>query len=182
METKKNVKNNEVANEVKNVVRSNATVIGVRVIKNAGAENRVIIDLDCKPFESIKPNGEIIDTTSFSKDTIALTMQIGSFIPELQLATTLAMGQRINPQIIALALMNAKIDIVREFKAAGEARATGNENDVYSNDAYTTTITKVVPNVNDLNRQMIMMLIQTQLTTAVTTTTTTTTKPNPFAL
>lgn len=58
-------------------------------------DNRVIIDLDCKPYLN-KENTDIISMVSL--------------ISDLHLIATNTITEKITPQIIALALMNAKID------------------------------------------------------------------------
>lgn len=185
MATKKaNESANNVANETKDVTIKGAKVKAVRVYDDgSGSAKRIIFDLDCKPFESIKQEtGEIFDTTSFSKDTFEVINQIGDKIPMLQLASTLALGKRINPQIIALSLINAKIDIVREFKEAGDPRNEGRDDATFDTDTYVTRIVNVVPVSNPLNEQFIMSLIQTNLTAETQKSHVTNVVPNPFQI
>lgn len=185
MATKKEKESaNNVANVSKDVTIKGANIKAVRVYDDgAGSAKRVIFDLDCEPFESIKQEtGEMFDTTSFSKDTIEVINQIGDKVPILQLASTLALGKRINPQIIALSLINAKIDIVREFKEKGEARNEGRDDAIFDTDTYVTRIVNVVPASNPLNEQFIMSLIQTNLLAEAPKARITNVAPNPFQI
>lgn len=171
--------------EEKTIVKRKGVVIATRTIDND--PKRIVIELDCESFESIKPNGEVIDTTSFSKDTIELLKQIGSKVELLDLANTLANGKRVNKSVIALCLKNAEIEIEREFHTEGETRNTGNESDVYANDTYTTKVISVKANIAPAFQQVLMSMIldKSQLLDADTTAAAnmfTNVKPNPFML
>ncbi len=143
------------------------------ILKNEDGRARVITDKEFVTIDYKTEKEE--DSTAFSLNPFNLLQQIGEQIPILHMANTMAMGEQLNPQIIALAVTGADIDFTREFHAKGEARKE--TNDAYSKDCYTTTITKVVPHISEAANAMIMHLISTKLTlpkTAVI--------PNPFGL
>lgn len=168
------VKNNanEVANEkVTKVTITNATVTKVMIPK--GDTSRITFVTD-KTFETIDmKTKETKETQNFSLNIYEVVNQIGTSVPEIQLADTLAMGKQVNPEIIALAMTNATIDFVRDFKAEGEQRRA--TDDVYKNDCWTTTIVKVTTHIAPIFAQMLTNKVMTQ--PAVVTMAGT---PNPF--
>lgn len=143
------------------------------VLKTEDGRMRVITD---KGFITIDYKTEKEEeTNSFSLNQFNLVQQIGEQIPILHMANTMAMGEQLNPQIIALCMTGADIVFLREFHAKGESRKE--TNDAYSKDCYTTNITKVVPHISEAANMMIMQLISTKLTlpkVAII--------PNPFGL
>lgn len=145
----------------------------ISVLKAEDGRMRIITD---KEFLTIDFKTEQKEqTNSFSLNSFNLLQQIGGEIPILHTAFTMCMGEQLNPQIIALSLVNADIAFTREFHAKGESRKE--TNDAYSKDCYTTNITKVVPHISEAANMMIMQLISTKLTlpkVAII--------PNPFGL
>lgn len=143
------------------------------VLKAEDGRMRVITD---KGFITIDYKTEKEEeTTSFSLNSFNLLQQVCEFIPILKMANTMCMGEQLNPQITALAMVDADITFLREFHAKGESRKE--TNDAYSKDCYTTNITKVVPHISEAANMMIMQLISTKLTlpkVAII--------PNPFGL
>lgn len=143
------------------------------VLKTEDGRMRIITD---KGFITIDYKTEQKEeTNSFSLHPFNLLQQIGEQIPILNMANTMAMGEQLNPQIIALALVGADITFLREFHAKGENRKE--TKDAYSKDCYTTTITRIVAHISEAVNMMIMQLISTKLTlpkVAII--------PNPFGL
>ena len=143
------------------------------VLKAEDGRMRIITD---KEFLTIDFKTEQEEqTNSFSLNPFNLLQQIGEQIPILHMASTMCMGEQLNPQIIALSLVNADITFTREFHAKGESRKE--TNDAYSKNCYTTTITKTTPHISEAANMMIMQLISTKLTlpkVAII--------PNPFGL
>ena len=143
------------------------------VLKAEDGRMRIITD---KEFLTIDFKTEQEEqTNSFSLNPFNLLQQIGEQIPILHMASTMCMGEQLNPQIIALSLVNADITFTREFHAKGESRKE--TNDAYSKNCYTTTITRITPHISEAANMMIMQLISTKLTlpkVAII--------PNPFGL
>lgn len=139
-EVKKNAAEAQNASETKIVETFNAKVL--RVILPQGNDQRITLVTNTN-FKSIDfTSQEEVIKNRFGLDQFALVNQVRELVPDIQLAETLAMGQMVNPQIIALALTNADITFKREFKSADELRENGEE--TYGRDLYKTTITKVV--------------------------------------
>lgn len=152
----------EAATEAKELVKLTAKVVRVGMFPDD--PNRVSLITDAE-FETIdKKNGGVLTTNSFGLDTIALVSQVSQFVPEIQLAETLALGARVNPQIIALALLNANITFERQFREKGEEREYKQKNkpDVYTADCWTTKITSCRTNINPVFANMLMQLITTK--------------------
>ena len=145
----------------------------VSVLKAEDGRMRIITD---KGFITIDYKTEKEEeTTAFSLNPFNLLQQVCKYIPVLKMANTMAMGEQLNPKIIALAMVDADITFTRDFHAKGEARRE--TNDAYSKNCYTTDITKVVPHISEAANMMIMQLISTQLTLPKVGTI-----PNPFGL
>lgn len=143
------------------------------ILKTEDGRIRVITDKDFLTIDYKTEKEE--QTNSFSLHPFNLLQQVGEQIPILNMANTMSMGETLNPQIIALSLVNADIAFTRDFHANGESRKE--TKDVYSKDCYTTTITKVTPHISEAANMMIMQLISTKLTlpkVAII--------PNPFGL
>lgn len=143
------------------------------ILKTEDGRIRVITD---KEFLTIDYKTEKEEqTNSFSLHPFNLLQQVGDQVPILNMANTMSMGETLNPQIIALSLVNADITFTRDFHARGESRKE--TNDAYSKDCYTTTITRVTPHISEAVNMMLMQLISTKLTmpkVAII--------PNPFGL
>lgn len=95
----------------------------------------------------------------FGLNIYAVVNQVGQYVPEIQLADTLAMGKCVNPQIIALALTNAEIVVKREEHEQGEKRK--NSNELYARDCITSEIIKVKTNIKPIFAQMLMQVVTT---------------------
>lgn len=145
----------------------------VSVLKAEDGRMRIITD---KEFVTIDYKTEKEEeTTAFSLNPFNLLQQVCQYIPILKMANTMAMGEQLNPKIIALSMVDADITFTREFHAKGESRKE--TNDAYSKNCYTTDITKAVPHISEAANMMIMQLISTQLTLPKAGTI-----PNPFGL
>ena len=132
----------------------------VRVMINENAEDRISFVLD-KEFETIDmKTGEEKMTNIFGMNIYNFVSQVSSFVPEIQLADAMATGQMVNPQIIALAMLNADIEIKREFHEKGEKRES--TNDVYSNDCIVSKIVKVTTHVHNTFVAPLTQLIMTK--------------------
>ena len=167
----KNEKATEQKNEKALSYEVKAKVLSV--LKAEDGRMRIITD---KEFVTIDYKTEKEEeTTGFSLNPFNLLQQVCEYIPILKMANTMAMGEQLNPKIIALALVDADITYLREFHAKGESRKE--TNDAYSKNCYTTDITKVVPHISEAANMMIMQLISTQLTLPKAGTI-----PNPFGL
>lgn len=162
---------NEVVKTYPNIV---AKVTKVMLPEN-GNDNRITFVLD-KEFETIDKNtGEHKQTNMFGLNIFAVVNQVSQFVPEIQLADTLALGKTVNPQIVSLAMTNANIEIKNTFRAKGEKRQ--NTDDVYSNDCVTREIVKVKTNILPVFATMLERLI---FTAPAIVTQTSATVPNPF--
>ena len=155
----KNAKATEQKNEKALSYEVKAKVLSV--LKTEDGRMRVITDKDFITIDYKTEQPE--ETTSFSLHPFNLLQQVGDQIPILNMANTMAMGEQLNPQIIALCMVGADITFLREFHAKGESRKE--TYDAYSKDCYTTLITKVVPHISEAANMMIMQLISTKLTT-----------------
>lgn len=150
-----------------------ATIL--KVIIPQGADTRVTFVLD-KEFTTLDfSTGEEKVTNMFGLNIYAVVNQVSSFVPEIQLADALALGECVNPQIISLAMVNAKIRVKREFHAKGEARK--NSKEVYARNCITSEITSVKTNIKAVFSQMLSTLVATKPSkpraTAI---------PNPFGM
>lgn len=166
---------NEKATEQKNekALSYEVTAKVISVLKAEDGRMRIITD---KGFVTIDYKTEKEEeTTAFSLNPFNLLQQVCKYIPILKMANTMAMGEQLNPKIIALAMVDADITFLREFHAKGESRKE--TNDAYSKNCYTTDITKAVPHISEAANMMIMQLISTQLTLPKVGTI-----PNPFGL
>ena len=172
----------EVSTEAKENAMTNSHHIGrvskVMIPKDGiGKENRIIFIMDDKcVFTTIDyKTHEINETTSFSLNVYNVVNQVVNYVPEIQLADTLAMGAMVNPMIIALAMTGATIEFDRVFKLASDTRE--NTNEVYGQDCFVTKITNVKTSINPVSYNMLNHLIMTQ---PCIKTITTSAAPNPF--
>lgn len=153
-----NEENVEIVNSEENEEEANiieATI--TKVMLPQGNDERITFVLD-KEFTTIDfSTGEEKITNMFGLNIYAVVNQVSQFVPEIQLADTLAMGKMINPQIIALALINAEIVVKREQHKQGEERK--NSNEVYARDCITSEIVKVKTNIKPIFAQMLMQLV-----------------------
>lgn len=148
-------------NEEKNV-REYENIIAkvVKVMTPQQNDDRITFVLD-KEFVTIDAQGgDEKDTNMFGLNIYNVVNQVSTSVPEIQLADTLAMGAMVNPQIIALALTNAEIEVKREFHEKGEKRE--NTNDVYGNDCIVSKIIKVKTNIHPTFANMLMQLVTTK--------------------
>ena len=128
-------------------------------------KTRVIIQLD-STFKTInQANGEEHDTNSFGVNVNNLIIQTRSLVPIIQTLEGVCMGSNVPLPLVNLALVNADITIVREFKAQGEQREYGDEH--YSNDCYVTKIVAVKPHISALNETIINSQIMAIVTREV---------------
>lgn len=151
---------NKQPNEEKKEFVKNLNVTITKVFFQKDVTNRLTFVTN-KEFETINmKTREVEMTTNFSLNVFEIVNQIGASVPEIQLADMLALGKQVNPQIIALALTNADMEIKREFKAQGEQRLS--TDDVYTNDCWKTTIVKVTTHIAPMFAAMIQKLVTTQ--------------------
>lgn len=130
-----------------------------KVMLPEGNDERVSFVLD-KEFDTIDFNtSEIKKSNIFGLNIYAVVNQVSQYVPEIQLADTLAMGKCVNPQIIALALTNAEIIVKRENHEQGEKRK--NSNELYARNCITSEILKVKTNIKPIFEQMLMKIITT---------------------
>lgn len=130
-----------------------------KVMLPQGTDERITFVLD-KEFTTIDfTTGEEKTTNMFGLNIYAVVNQVGQYVPEIQLADTLAMGKCVNPQIIALALTNAEIVVKREEHEQGEKRK--NSSELYARDCITSEIVKVKTNIKPIFAQMLMQVVTT---------------------
>lgn len=178
-ESKANEVNNEVANKANNeLVEITSKVVKVMTPQqtNDGKLRLIFMFDDSTTFKSIKyGTGEVVETNKFSLNAIAATNQLVKFVPEIQLAETLALGNPVNPRIIALAMTNAVVTIKREFKSKDDVRE--NTQDTYGTDLWKTTFTNVKTNINPIFSNMINHLLMSE---PAIVTTQAAAMPNPY--
>lgn len=144
-------------NNVEEANKITATI--TKVMLPQGTDERITFVLD-KEFTTIDfATGEEKTTNMFGLNIYAVVNQVGQYVPEIQLADTLAMGKCVNPQIIALALTNAEIVVKREEHEQGEKRK--NSNELYARDCITSEIVKVKTNIKPIFSQMLMQVVTT---------------------
>lgn len=147
----------EVVNAEEEANTITATI--TKVMLPQGTDERITFVLD-KEFTTIDfSTGEEKTTNMFGLNIYAVVNQVGQYVPEIQLADTLAMGKCVNPQIIALALTNAEIVVKREEHQQGEQRK--NSNELYARDCITSEIIKVKTNIKQIFAQMLMQVVTT---------------------
>lgn len=130
-----------------------------KIMLPQGTDDRITFVLD-KFFTTIDfTTGEEKETNMFGLNIYAVVNQVSQFVPEIQLADTLAMGKCVNPQIIALALTNAEIQVKREQHEQGEHRK--NSAELYARDCITSEIIKVKTNIKPIFAQMLMQVVTT---------------------
>ena len=135
----------------------NATI--TKVMLPQGNDERITFVLN-KEFTTIDfATGEEKTTNMFGLNIYAVVNQVGPYVPEIQLADTLAMGKCVNPQIIALALTNAEIVVKREEHEQGEQRK--NSQELYARDCITSEIINVKTNIKPIFSQMLMQIVTT---------------------
>lgn len=151
----------------------NATII--KVMTPQGADDRITFVFD-RTFETIDKNtGEIKESNMFGLNIYNVVQQVAAKVPEIQLADTLAMGAMVNPQIIALAMINAETKIKREYHEAGEAREA--TNDTYTANCWVSKFEDVRTHIAPVFASMLQNLIMTKpaiIKTAAV--------PNPFGI
>ena len=130
-----------------------------KVMLPQGTDERITFVLN-KEFTTIDfATSEEKTTNMFGLNIYAVVNQVGQYVPEIQLADTLAMGKCVNPQIIALALTNAEIVVKREEHEQGEKRK--NSNELYARDCITSEIIMVKTNIKPIFAQMLMQVVTT---------------------
>lgn len=148
--------------ESTNKVTIKGKIVAVTTFKNE--TKRLQIKLNCPKFITIY-KGESVETDTFGISSRLLVEQTKEFIPELSLATTLALGKTLNPQIIALCLLNADVEIIRELRKKGtptRANEIGARADeLYEEDTWITDFMKCKPNIAATFQPFIMQLIST---------------------
>lgn len=161
----------EIEAEESNTIMATVT----KVMLPQGTDERITFVLN-KEFTTIDfATGEEKTTNMFGLNIYAVVNQVGQYVPEIQLADTLAMGKCVNPQIIALALTNAEITVKREEHEQGERRK--NSNELYARDCITSEIVKVKTNIKPIFAQMLM-----QVVTSAPAIVKTAAIPNPFGM
>ena len=147
------------AEEIKAEESNTITATVTKVMLPQGTDERITFVLN-KEFTTIDfATGEEKTTNMFGLNIYAVVNQVGQYVPEIQLADTLAMGKCVNPQIIALALTNAEIVVKREEHEQGEKRK--NSNELYARDCITSEIVKVKTNIKPIFAQMLMQVVTT---------------------
>ena len=147
----------EVINDEETAEEANITATITKIMLPQGTDERITFVLD-KEFTTIDfATGEEKITNMFGLNIYAVVNQVGQYVPEIQLADTLAMGKCVNPQIIALALTNAEIVVKREQHEQGEQRK--NSNELYARDCITSEIIKVKTNIKPIFAQMLMQVV-----------------------
>lgn len=145
------------AEEIEAEESNTITAIVTKVMLPQGTDDRITFVLN-KEFTTIDfATGEEKTTNMFGLNIYAVVNQVGQYVPEIQLADTLAMGKCVNPQIIALALTNAEIVVKREEHEQGEKRK--NSNELYARDCITSEIVKVKTNIKPIFAQMLMQVV-----------------------
>lgn len=161
-QAQKDVQNVEVVEAGEIDVEDSDNTITAKITKvmlPQGTDERITFVLD-KEFTTIDfATGEEKTTNMFGLNIYAVVNQVGQYVPEIQLADTLAMGKCVNPQIIALALTNAEIVVKREEHEQGEKRK--NSNELYARDCITSEIVKVKTNIKPIFAQMLMQVVTT---------------------
>lgn len=143
--------------EVKDV-----TIEKVSIYTADGATNGTSVTIGLNLSKKVKTfdkKGDEVETDFITMKLGKVVDQVTKFIPELQLASALALGAVINPQIVALCLTNAKIEILENFKFAEEQREGMNE--TYGKNTWVKDITKCTPNINPLFMPTLGNLINT---------------------
>ena len=148
----------KLVNDEENVEANTITGTITKVMLPQGTDERITFVLN-KEFTTIDfSTGEEKTTNMFGLNIYAVVNQVGQYVPEIQLADTLAMGKCVNPQIIALALTNAEIVVKREHHEQGEQRKNS---DLYSRDCITSEIIDVKTNIKPIFAQMLTQIITT---------------------
>lgn len=136
-----------------------ANITAVTIPKNI--EGRVTISLDCDPFISFDfETGQEVEKTYFGINQRNLINQIAPKVKILKLLHARAMGRAINPEIIALALTDATIEVKRTFHAKGTQRQFTNE--LYSKDCIVSEIVNITPHIDKDFMEEIQELKRTQ--------------------
>lgn len=164
VETIETVEENEDVEENEIFTEGELSCKIVRVLTAPNDPKRLMFVTNTE-FETINnQSGEYVVTSSFSKNIREVINQVAKFVPELQLAEVLAMGQMVNPLIISLAMVNADVVVDRTIKHKGDEREykINGVTQKYDNDAYLTTFVKVKPNINPLFATQLEKLIATQ--------------------
>ena len=147
------------AENVETEENNTITATITKVMLPQGTDERITFVLN-KEFTTIDfSTGEEKTTNMFGLNIYAVVNQVGQYVPEIQLADTLAMGKCVNPQIIALALTNAEIVVKREEHEQGEKRK--NSKELYARDCITSEIVKVKTNIKPIFAQMLMQVVTT---------------------
>ena len=161
-QAQKDVQNVEVVEAKEIEAKESDNTITAKITKvmiPQGTDERITFVLD-KEFTTIDfATGEEKITNMFGLNIYAVVNQVGQYVPEIQLADTLAMGKCVNPQIIALALTNAEIVVKREEHEQGEKRK--NSNELYARDCITSEIINVKTNIKPIFAQMLMQVVTT---------------------
>lgn len=150
----------------------------LKVITPEGNDERISFVVD-KEFDTIDfKTGEVKRTNIFGINIFAVVNQVSQFVPQIQLADALALGNMVNPQIISLSMVDADFKIRREDHEEGEKRKYGNE--VYARNCKTTNFIDVTPHIKPLFAQMLNQLIATK--PAIIKETEIKAIPNPFGM
>lgn len=142
---------NETANEVMNAIVT-------KVMLPENADNRVTLVLDKEITTIDFTTGEEKQTNMFGINIYNLVNQVSGQVESIALADALAMGNMINPQIIALALASAEITFVRTHHNEGDARTFEGE---YSRECYTTEIKGVKTHIKPMFQNILDKLVMT---------------------
>lgn len=133
-----------------------------KVMQSQG-DNRITLVLD-KEFAAYDNSGEETVSTMFGTNIYNLLNEVGAQVPELQLADAMALGKPLNPQIVALTLINAEIEVTRLYKEKGEEREFSENGEVYTNTCFVTRFKKIKTHINQVFVSMINNLIMTKPT------------------
>ena len=151
-------------NETTNTSNKNVVELKDRNIIRVtrGEKNRYYFEVDGEPFDGYNQKGEAVETNSFSLDLTTLAKQIGNKHEIFNTAFSMAGVTRdgiLNPQIVALCFTNSKVTIKRTHKDATDLRETGIEGDTYGKNTWKSTITDIVPNINQFSQQALVQMI-----------------------
>lgn len=124
------------------------------------SQKRIQFVID-KEIDTFDENGEAKKSNSFSINIFNLQQMLAPLCMEVQAAVTMAMGQLVNPLILAQVLTNSTISFTRIFHAKGEPREYKKEQN-YLNNTYSTKITGIKTNMLPVFQQLYMQLLTTQ--------------------
>lgn len=161
-ETKQQATNNERQQYTEHVIIEDVqdlSLINEDFAQDANRSKRLQFVID-KEIEGINKRQEPCKVNAFGLSIKRIVEQCGKSIPLLKLAKIKALGREVNPQIIALAMVNAELDITRTLYEKGE-NVPDYDNKPTTQDIWVTSITKCVPHIDTIFQTEIMELLKT---------------------